>query len=187
MRNHCFGMLVFLCLWIAGEVCNAETSTIQIMDSYIKSNNDSSTSYVRLRIQGRSKPGDISSESELILSNDCKNFSEKPQVFQNAERTITGFTASNARDNYKINVIYISTDGKQIIDRDFNLTLAEMLKMSSAGTKFDPSGLYLENILGRNLYIGFKSDSGKGSFKVQVQLQPNGHLEMVPNSLKLDN
>ena len=176
-----------LCLLFLVKVDAAQAVDIQVVDSYFKGDiSNYPTHVMKLRIINPTY-FDIHSETELLLFNTSRSYPKKPIIFQNSDRTIIGFGASVARASYKIILVYISSNGEMIINQNFNLGVAKVLRRSNPRTKFDADGLYLDHIDGRNLRVGFQSDSGKGSFKFEVQLQPNGHLQMVPNSLKVDN
>lgn len=98
-----------------------------------------------------------------------------------------GFDASVARASYKIILVYISDRGETVVNQNFNLEVADVLRKASAGTKFNADGLFLDDIQKKTLRIGFQSDSGKGSFKFRVQLTPDGQIKMVPRSIVFDN
>jgi hypothetical protein len=79
--------------------------------------------------------------------------------------------------------VHTTSQGGVVVNQNFNKNLAEMLKKDSPATDFDPTGLYLDHIDGSRLLIGYRSDSGKGSFKFKVELMPNGNFQMVSNSI----
>jgi hypothetical protein len=160
---------------------------IQVLDSRFEGDlSNYPTHVIKLQVINP-KYFDIRSETELVLSNTSKSYAGKPIIFQNTDRTIVGFGASVARATDKIIVVYISDKGETVINQNFNLEVAAVLKKGIPSAQFDADGLYLDDILGRILRIGFQSDSGKGSFKFEVHLQPDGHLQLVPNSLKFEN
>jgi hypothetical protein len=184
------------CLLLSAKAGDNQASHIEVIDSYNKrfvihsyadgSVDDSAMSYVKLRIINPTY-FDIYSETDLLLSNSSKTAVDKSIIFQNADRTIMGFMASVARATYKIILVYISRNGETVINQNFNLKVAEVLRKGSPNIKFYADELCLDHIVGRNLYIAYRSDSGKGFFKFQVRLQPDGQLQMIPNSLKFDN
>jgi hypothetical protein len=160
---------------------------IQVISSYFKGDISEYPYHVlQLRIVNPTY-FDIKSQTELVLFNSDKSFSKKPIIHQNREQTIVGFDASVARASYKIILVYVSDKGETVINQNFNLEVADVLRKASTDTKFDADGLFLDDIQKRILRIGFQSDSGKGSFKFQVQLTPDGKIQMVPKSLVFDN
>ncbi len=148
---------------------------------------DAVTSYVKLRIQNKINDGPFGSATELLLSNDAKSEVEKPFICENADRTILGFTTCAALLDYTINLVYITTDGEAIVNQNFNQKLTELLKTNNPSIEVDPTGLYLEHIDGRRFFTAFRSDSGRGSFKFQVQLTSDDRFEIVPKSITFDN
>jgi hypothetical protein len=182
-------LLSGIALWclLSTTVGATQATNIQLVANYFEGDPyNYPTNVVKLRIVNATL-NDIHSETELLLSNTSKTSVDKPIILQNEDRTVTGFMASVARASYKIIIVYISINGEAVIDQNFNLKVAEVLKKNSPDSRFDADGLYLDHIDKKTLRIGFQSDSGKGSFKFQVQLTPDGQIKMVPKSIVFDN
>jgi hypothetical protein len=59
-----------------------------------------------------------------------------------------------------------------------------MLKKLKSQAPFDTSGFYLVNIVDHTLYIGYNTDSGKGSFKLSIDVAKDGELRIIPESIR---
>jgi hypothetical protein len=156
------------------------------MGSWAKENHGTNppTEVVRFGVQDVSAPGGMASKTTIELESTCKNPSEKPLVYENADKTIAGFTASNARLNYKINLIWIGPNNEILVDHNLNLRIAKMLERTKFRASFDTSGFYLANVVDHTLYIGYNTDSGKGGFTLSVDVAKAGELKIIPESIK---
>lgn len=176
--------LILVCL-IGVRFVHAYETTIEVVDSYVEEgSNDLPTSYVKLHVRNTSNPSDIVANSEIVLSSDCKSSSSVSVIYQNKEKTIVGFNSSNALINYRINLIYI-VNNEQIINQNLGVKISEILRKNVPDIFFESSGLFLANITGTKVTIGFKSDSEKGSFNFQIEVKKDGSIKFVPGSLKL--
>jgi len=171
---------------VASCCAHADSPVIQVMGQWAKENRstNSPSEVVRFGVQDVSAPGGLASVTTIEMESTCKNPGEKPLVYENANKTIAGFTASNARVNYKINLIWIGPNNQILIDQNLNIRIARMLKKLKSQAPFDTSGFYLVNIVDHTLYIGYNTDSGKGSFKLSIDVAKDGELRIIPESIR---
>lgn len=170
---------------LAKELDDNKNVVIEVIDSYVKMGfNYRPASYIKLQIKEAPNKGGINSQLELVLSNNSKGI-DPGVVYENEEKTIVGFNASNVRVNYQVNLVYL-INNQQVIDQNFALRLSDLIKKNIPNKDVDLSGIFLADINERKLKFGYQTDSGRGCFSFQVELKRNGSIEFVPGSLEMD-
>jgi hypothetical protein len=128
----------------------------------------------------------VDPKSEIVLSNTSKGM-ESPKVYSNSAHTIVGFNASPGRASYNINLVWLSNEGTCSVNQNLNTRLATILRDNGFTGTFDEDGLYLDDIRERTLYVAFRSDNGREFFTFAVNVDNEGQLHLVANSINANS
>ena len=181
MTNPFLRLFVLLFLL---EFCSAhgESPVIRILGSWTEGDlgADAPRSIVLFGIHDVSEEGGLASDMSIKMESVCKAPNDSTVIHENAQKTIAGFTASNVRVNYKINLIWIGRGNETLIDQNLNLRLANMLKKLKVEMPFDPTGFFLDKIKDQSLYIGYDTDSTKGSSSFELMSLKTEKCRSIP-------